>query len=376
MRIFTLILSFLFIGTTIFSQVRLDSIIAITVEDFNIYESNKFYYTDDNKIEKIIESDNAVIFPHYNDQNQIDTLLVDDSGDSIYVSFSYEDNLVDTVDFYLLEDNENYFIYTYKYFYDIENRLKQVNTYAYDSGIFFPEFIRNYTYADSGLSDTIKVVVAYNNENFGVFASNYNSDGKRISSYDKVEDGAEFIIYDSINYSGNSINKMYRYGVDSNDEIFIYDEYTFLTEINESYDDIINPFEFYDLIEYIQAGEFRSIFIPIKYSDKVLDYSQSSIYDGEIYTEWFYSFFVNTDEKAFKVKPISVYPNPTTDYLTIDFEQEIKDIKIYDNSTRLVNSIEEPDTEMIDVSTLPSGKYTIIIQEKSGENYFAHFVKM
>ena len=70
------------------------------------------------------------------------------------------------------------------------------------------------------------------------------------------------------------------------------------------------------------------------------------------------------DEPSRLVSELKVYPNPTSDYVMIHFNSELKDkhYSLYDITGKMIrlNSISETDTQ-IDVSTLASGTYLLQI---------------
>ena len=64
---------------------------------------------------------------------------------------------------------------------------------------------------------------------------------------------------------------------------------------------------------------------------------------------------------------LSVYPNPVTNQLFIDLDnQEVTSIHIIDYSGRVVKSITNSNTKSIDVSDLPQGIYILKVSNKSG----------
>ncbi|MDD3688133.1 MAG: T9SS type A sorting domain-containing protein, partial [Bacteroidales bacterium] len=64
-----------------------------------------------------------------------------------------------------------------------------------------------------------------------------------------------------------------------------------------------------------------------------------------------------------------VYPNPTTNWLTIESETlQIKTIRIIDITGKELLNIENFDNEKVDISNLNSGCYRIIIYSDGGEH--------
>lgn len=62
-------------------------------------------------------------------------------------------------------------------------------------------------------------------------------------------------------------------------------------------------------------------------------------------------------------KSVSVYPNPTTDYLT--FSQKVNSAEVYDMAGKLVSSPAVVDSK-IDVKSLQNGTYVLKINTEAG----------
>jgi len=60
---------------------------------------------------------------------------------------------------------------------------------------------------------------------------------------------------------------------------------------------------------------------------------------------------------------VSVFPNPSSDFINIKSDEEIKSIKIYDIKGSLIKS---DNISKVDISTFPKGNYIISIETKSG----------
>lgn len=76
-------------------------------------------------------------------------------------------------------------------------------------------------------------------------------------------------------------------------------------------------------------------------------------------------------------KKIALYPNPTTDYLTIEnFDLlDASSIQIYTQLGERVLETQKKDSK-ISLTGLASGRYFLVIQTKSGEKYSESFIKM
>lgn len=65
-------------------------------------------------------------------------------------------------------------------------------------------------------------------------------------------------------------------------------------------------------------------------------------------------------------KDLTLYPNPTADYFTINNAKEVVAVKIYDLSGKVVKSISGSVDNKFDVANLEKGIYTVYIETKSG----------
>ena len=66
-----------------------------------------------------------------------------------------------------------------------------------------------------------------------------------------------------------------------------------------------------------------------------------------------------------KRKSISIYPNPTSDYLYINSDKEIKEIKILDLNGRIVNNLDFVDNKIY-LGGLQTGIYFARISDVNG----------
>ena len=63
---------------------------------------------------------------------------------------------------------------------------------------------------------------------------------------------------------------------------------------------------------------------------------------------------------------LTVYPNPTADYFSINNVKDVVSVKIYDLSGKVVKSQLESVNDKFDISSLEKGIYTVSIKTKSG----------
>lgn len=65
-------------------------------------------------------------------------------------------------------------------------------------------------------------------------------------------------------------------------------------------------------------------------------------------------------------KNLTLYPNPTVDYFTINNANDIVSVKVYDISGKVVKSKLEAVDNRFDISNLENGVYTVSIETKTG----------
>lgn len=95
------------------------------------------------------------------------------------------------------------------------------------------------------------------------------------------------------------------------------------------------------------------------------------------YGAWDFCHALGTGETKLKNNTLSIYPNPTTQFLYIGKEsEEYKEITIMDMSGKLVlKKNNHQYKQAIDVSYLASGNYIIISKSAKGEVYTNKFIK-
>jgi hypothetical protein len=143
----------------------------------------------------------------------------------------------------------------------------------------------------------------------------------------------------------------------------------FMIDRNFIFDTLIPPFESRD----VKISELTfPIFNPqIKRTYRLVgaDYILDSDISNNIKET---SFIVNTNNKLFERK-ITITPNPSQHFITIDTELPISSVKIYDNTGKQV--IESLSDEKIDITSLRQGLYWVNIISQ-GQSYTKRFIKI
>lgn len=67
---------------------------------------------------------------------------------------------------------------------------------------------------------------------------------------------------------------------------------------------------------------------------------------------------------------VSIYPNPVTDILYINSRQGIQSIDIYNAAGSLVKRADYSNNSGINVQSLPSGVYVLVLKSEDGQSSF------
>lgn len=81
---------------------------------------------------------------------------------------------------------------------------------------------------------------------------------------------------------------------------------------------------------------------------------------------------LSTQESVANAENISIYPNPTTDYINIKSSAKIKNVEVYEISGKKINV--KLDGNKVDVKDLGTGTYLLNV-ETEGRNYTKQFIK-
>lgn len=112
--------------------------------------------------------------------------------------------------------------------------------------------------------------------------------------------------------------------------------------------------------------------IPGLQNKLIVDYYEPSLYISSVYSlpSWTLGF----DEAILK-ENISIFPNPSTGYITIDMEEKLpENIAIYAIDGKLITEINNLTTNLIDVSFLSSGFYLLVGKEDKQTVFSEKFV--
>jgi Secretion system C-terminal sorting domain/Carbohydrate binding domain len=100
----------------------------------------------------------------------------------------------------------------------------------------------------------------------------------------------------------------------------------------------------------------------------------------------YYRLKINEEDGTFKYSKVqsvrtsglgklSIYPNPTANFIQIKDAESVESVNIYDVSGRLVRQFLNNTSSQLDISTLPKGMYQVAVTA-NGETDFSRIVKM
>jgi hypothetical protein len=153
------------------------------------------------------------------------------------------------------------------------------------------------------------------------------------------------------------------------------DPYDYVYMENEMYDPetFISPFDFYKFIFLVFGDTENPEFYTMLNNDRPAEH----IFNGGgtlLRGTWFYSILTNNQETRIPAQSISVYPNPSADFVTIDLESAINKIDVYTITGDLVYS-QKSDNKTLDIQSLAAGSYVIVVETKENGNYFSKISK-
>jgi hypothetical protein len=117
----------------------------------------------------------------------------------------------------------------------------------------------------------------------------------------------------------------------------------------------------------IGAIKFEDSTYKVVYLGSSLEMVSDNVVRDEIIKishDWFYGL-LNSDNEINFNNIISIYPNPTNDYLNLNSEKEIISYSVINILGEVITKNEGSNIKMIDVSFLENGNYTIILDTKN-----------
>lgn len=148
-----------------------------------------------------------------------------------------------------------------------------------------------------------------------------------------------------------------------------------ITEFNvsKSLDEVLYPSSFYEIFNVLFSDtDGNRVLLDLFDYGKPNTIAQD---EGTQQTviEYHYSMAVNTEEAFIVGTGITVYPNPTSDFIQFE-DTSIETVTIYSVDGQAVLQVDAIDNR-IDVSTLSTGSYVLHGQNKAGKKYISKFIK-
>ena len=346
-----------------FSQIQLDSIVIFDEQYQEESEQFSFTYEDGKLFQFFLEYETELFVTvtiDYNDQGDFQMIEYLLGGDLQQQEFFYNpDGLLDSVK---VTDPAGVDLLL-EYFYVDDKISTFVYSQVTPEGEAVEALRDEYTYE----GNTVEV----SRQSLGQIVLKkyiYNNDEKLIY---RSEGSTGFFYGDTLIYSDNSLNKILR----QNGPLEAFSEVRdYQTEANVSFSDIDNPSFFFFRMQDIFSDDYSELSFPMTYGAKV-NTSTSNSFFGARSEEWFYSVPTSTKESRVRATPISIYPNPTSEFIKLETEIAMESFVIYDLTGSIVKAEATSTDSLIQVSDLAFGSYTIVTKSSEGDFYFAQFVK-
>ncbi len=353
--------------------IRVDSILYQDLTDGTSY-TTKFEYNESNLVSSIqnMEEDVDLVI-NYTDFNRYANWVVKEDGyEEVVLEFIYTpDNDLDTAII-----NLAYGGYEVSQIYDITEMNGMINRVVYTEdygGYSFVNSDREIFYdADNRIEKISEYDIFYNTgAEIGSQTFTYNED--RILSrafFDAYVNGnnrIDTVIYDV----DGKTDLIQSYYLDNPLEPFLQVDYQNPIVFEDEL--FIGPLDFYMTLYLIfdeeYFGEMMTLLnndIPEQHvvnSDPIIDQAT-----------WYFSLLVNNKETEIPATYINIYPNPTSDFINVNIDEKITEMSIFNLSGELVlNQVNE--MNRINIQSLMTGSYLVVIKTANGNNYFSKVVK-
>lgn len=370
-HLLTLLLTFPF--TLLFSQgITLDSIVN---NDLNNGTSFTTRYSYDglqlSKVENVFEGLDFTI--NYNDDGSYDSWLFTlDENPENEIFFIYDDNNeLDSVYLELMQ-----YGYEVKQIYEVEaengliTKVKHTEDYG---GYPFVLSERDFTYDDQDRLTKISEldIFYYTGDEIANYIYAYENDKLQTITFTDLYSGTGNY-KDSFMYSTNELTAhVTRIFEDTSNDPF---DIVYTEELNGfNSPPFRNPYEIYNTLSII----FDDQYLPEVYTLMNGDIPQEHVLNGNgqlVRGTWFYTLNLNNENSPFEAKAITVSPNPSTDFVTIDIDSEITKTSIYSVTGDLIQHFES-NQNILDVQHLINGSYIITVETQDDGNFFAKLIK-
>jgi hypothetical protein len=365
--------------------------------DFIVTSKDSYKYNSQNKVEEMISQyfddetkswviNNKEVYSYDNHINLIEIKNYSFMDNEWYLFdrteniYDVNNNLIESIIYFVYDENEMEITNKYVYTYNSSNQVIEENRYVVNFDDL--EMIQQitYKYENGNLTEVRTYEISYESgelEEVSYTINEYNDNNQLISTENhykdffgdwEIESKNEYV-YDSY---GNVIED-----IEHQDNPMTGEFGPFIkSEITYNYDYTIDKVLFPDGEDGIANGEL--LHMPEKVELFVnfpfIGWTQLGMDVNFYYSE--------KEDKIFgRVAPISkskikFYPNPTADVLNIELENNVVNasIQIMDLQGKKVHSQNLLNSNEVDVRTLQTGTYIILINE-NGNHYGGKFIK-
>ncbi len=332
----------------------------------------------------------------YDEEDRLSTLIGLEEGD-IDFEFTYNEN-GDFSNWKYSDGDGN--IINYGFVYNMENELDSVNgfyqSYGYDVNIYID------VTSENGQIQDVKTTEDYGGYPFVYFDKEfrYNAESKldsilyydvfyysgdvtEIYEFDYLDDKLIERLYtdllypsegfkDSLGFDDNNLTQTH--SVVYND---LDTENSYITTYMDSApfldEEFIGPYDFFYSAYMVFDNLYSEEFFTLMNNDRPTSHvtnTDFSLFRGT----WYYTIFVNNTLTEITAQPMSIQPNPATDYVQINLDEEITKIEIYSMAGEMLLS-DNSTEKLINIERLSAGSYVLIATSKQGANYFSKLVK-
>lgn len=341
--------------------IQLDSIIHFTSNNIQFTESFEY---EDGLLSKSTQGVLDYYFVYDDQKNIISYEKFNDGVLEITRNLEYnENNQLIFVE--ITKDNQSTLVCDLSY---IDEKLNRVEFKIDLNGAFVRVRLQDYNYIDNTVT-TDYYSGSTSSLHSRAITEEYDDQGRLVKiRMDYLSD--DFIFVDSLVYNSNG-NLETIFEIDYTDPLDIKTEAkVFTSDASINFADILSPVDFFETRRMIaNYGVVVKENYGLFYGNKI-----DNVTSDDEYSTWMYSISTSNLNERMPAVPISVYPNPSQDFITVQTEQEMVAYDVYDMQGKLIQT-GSTTSNVIDVSSFTAGKFTIVCMDQNKDYYFAQFVK-
>ncbi len=353
-----------------YSQIRLDSILVIDPIDQQLQEAYRFGY--DGDLVTYYSEDYIEIDILNNSNGDFDTWSFQSDYGENEIRFVYDSqNNLDSI-----ITSANQYGYLYEQFYDltyVDGKLVELDLTDVDDGYSYEVESREYFYANNEL-DSIALYDSYYGDEFnGSYTFDYDAEGK-IQEIRMNDLSGKLEQKWVTAFAGDLIQSLSRFDYFTDTVEVLARIHQYDHKSNIPFAEIQTPKDVFEIIEIIEVNEYPEFLIPFRHSTQIDIIEQQTFGDFTDEYFYYYSSTVGTDNERIVMTPITVSPNPTSDYINIEVEEKISSVSILSLNGQLMSQ-QTSNSNAVDVRNLVNGQYTVIVELENSSHVFSQFVK-